>query len=292
MATNSGSCTPTHSVPSGCRVQIKRTVAAGIILTTREGLTSSHPRNATISGHNMPDHLEATDDNGITASTTQGSQPPEDGDNGQPASSPRHSRRRRSKSGRQLIKVQRTNRNLKIALAVLIMVLTATIVVGKQVQTRMLNRINELEQSIDRLRLKLTENSSLSQKLLEDMNSMVESRLPGLRKLQFDTVIPLSESYVKNVIFAISKDGDETSYEYRFVFFNPKITPVFPRLKLHMFDNRGLEVGSANVTTTGKASEGRVRSLGPGEIRSYNGAVGLIENTEPSYFLLEIGKPR
>lgn len=238
----------------------------------------------------MPDQLEATDDNG--PNTAPDSPPAEDGDNGQQGSSQRHSRRRRSKSGRQLIKVQRTNRNLKIALAVLIMVLTATIVVGKQVQSRMLERINELEQTIDKLRLKLTENGSLSQKLLEDMNSMVESRLPGLRKLQFDSVIPLSESYVKNVIFAISKDGDETSYEYRFVFFNPNITPVFPRLKLHLFDNRGLEVGSVDVTTTGKASDGRVRSLGPGEIRSYNGAVELIKNTAPSYFLLEIGKTR
>lgn len=200
----------------------------------------------------------------------------------------RHGRRRRSKSSRQLIKVQRSNRNLKIGLAVLIMALTGVIVVGKQVQSQMSQRSAQLEQDIDRLRLKLADAEALSKKLLTDMNALVESRLPGLRPLEFDKIIQISEQYIKNVIFAVSRDSEETKYEYRFVFFNPKITPVFPRVKLHLFNNRGLEVGGADVTLTGQASEGRVRSLGPGEIRSYNGSVAVLGDGQPSYFMLEI----
>jgi len=196
--------------------------------------------------------------------------------------------RRRSKSSRQLIKVQRTNRNLKIGMAVLIMSLTAVIVVGKQVQSKLDQRSTQQEQRIDALRLQLSESETLSRQLLSDMNALVESRLPGLRPLEFDTIVQISEQYVKNVIFALSKDGNKTSYEYRFVLFNPKITPVFPRMKLLLFNDRGLQVGGSDVTLTGEASEGRVRSLGPGEIRSYNGSTEVTSNSKPTYFMLDI----
>ena len=208
---------------------------------------------------------------------------------GNGANGHRHGRRRRSKSSRQLIKVQRTNRNLKIGLAVLIMSLTGVIIIGKQVQSQMSLRSAKLERDIDKLRLKLANAEALSKNLLADMNSLVESRLPGLRPLEFDKIIQITEQYIKNVIFAVSKDARKTKYEYRFVFFNPKITPVFPRVKLFLFNDRGLQVGGADVTLTGKASEGRVRSLGPGEIRSYNGSAEVLNGSDPSYFMLEIG---
>ena len=208
---------------------------------------------------------------------------PENGSNNH-----RNGRRRRSKSSRQLIKVQRTNRNLKIGLAVLIMSLTGVIVVGKQAQSQLNEHQAMLERDIDALRLKLSSAETLSRQLLSDMNALVESRLPGLRPLQFDTIIQISEQYIKNVIFAVSRDGQNTKYEYRFVLFNPKITPVFPRMKLHLFNDRGLQVGGADVTLTGTASEGRVRSLGPGEIRSYNGSAEVFSGSEPTYFMLDI----
>jgi len=198
------------------------------------------------------------------------------------------SRRRRSKNGRQLVKVQRSNRNLKITLAILIMALTAVVVIGKRIQSRQLNHNQQLSETIDSLRAKLEESHVLSKKLLADMDSLVESRLPGLNRLQYDTVIPVAVRYVKNVIFAISKDARVPTYEYRFVFFNPKITPVFPRVKVHLFDDRGIEVGNADVTGTGQASAGRVRSLGPGEIRSYNGSFSVIADQKPYYFLMEL----
>jgi len=201
----------------------------------------------------------------------------------------RRSHRRRSKSSRQLAKIQRSNKNLKIALTVLIMSFTAMVVVGKQVQTRLQERNQALNEANDQLRLKITEGTSLSQKLLEDMNALVESRLPGLRRLHYDIVIPLAHSYVKNVIFAVSREGDKITYEYRFVFFNPSITPVYPQLSLHLFNDRGIQIGSADVTTNSETSEGRMRSLGPGEIRTYNGSIKIINDSSPAYFLEELG---
>ena len=215
--------------------------------------------------------------------------PPEQRGDGNSSQRQSQGRRRRSKSSRQLAKVQRTNRNLKIGLAVLIMALTTVIVVGKQAQSKLNEHRATLDQRIDTLRSKLSAAETLSKKLLTDMNELVESRLPGLRPLEFDAIIQLSDQYVKNVIFAVSKEAQQTNYEYRFVFFNPKITPVFPQVKLLLFDNRGLQVGGADVTLTGEASEGRVRSLGPGEIRSYNGSASIISTGKPSYFMLDIG---
>jgi hypothetical protein len=117
---------------------------------------------------------------------------------------------------------------------------------------------------------------------------MVESRLPGLQPMEFDTVILISRRYVKNLIFVVSKDSRKTSYEYRLVFFNANSTPVVPRTKLHLFNDRGIEVGNADVTVSAEASDGLGRALAPGEIRSYNGSITVARDSTPQYFLLDI----
>jgi len=200
----------------------------------------------------------------------------------------RRSHRRRSKSSRQLAKVNRTSRNLKIALTTVIMILTTVVVIGKQTQTRLERDYQHLQRTLEKQQLSLLKAGELNKKLLTDMDTMVESRLPGLKPMEFDTVILISKGYVKNLIFVVSKDSRKTSYEYRLVFFNANSTPVVPRTKLHLFNDRGIEIGNADVTVSAEASDGLGRALAPGEIRSYNGSITVARDSTPRYFLLDI----
>jgi len=200
----------------------------------------------------------------------------------------RRSHRRRSKSSRQLAKINRTSRNLKIALTTVIMILTTVVVIGKQVQNRLEGKNQQLQRTLEKQQLSLLKAEELNKKLLTDMDTMVESRLPGLRPMEFDTVILVSKGYVKNLIFVVSKDSRKTSYEYRLVFFNANSTPVVPRTKLHLFNDRGIEIGNADVTVSAEASDGLGRALAPGEIRSYNGSITVARDSNPRYFLLDI----
>jgi hypothetical protein len=210
------------------------------------------------------------------------------GQNARKEQGQRRSHRRRSKSSRQLAKVNRTSRNLKIALTTVIMILTTVVVIGKQAQTRLEREYQHLQRTLEKQQLSLVKAKELNKKLLADMDTMVESRLPGLQPMEFDTVILISKGYVKNLIFVVSKDSRKTSYEYRLVFFNANATPVVPRTKLHLFNDRGIEIGNADVTVSAEASDGLGRALAPGEIRSYNGSITVGGNSPPRYFLLDM----
>ena len=227
---------------------------------------------------------KSTDDAKAGKSSTQESQDP----NSKREQGQRRSHRRRSKSSRQLAKVNRTSRNLKIALTTVIMILTTVVVIGKQVQNRLEEKNQQLQRTLEKQQISLMKAKELNKKLLADMNTMVESRLPGLQPMEFDTVILISKRYVKNLIFVVSKDSRKTSYEYRLVFFNANSTPVVPRTKLRLFNDRGIEIGNADVTVSAEASDGLGRALAPGEIRSYNGSITVSGDAPPRYFLLDI----
>lgn len=198
-------------------------------------------------------------------------------------------RRRRSKSSREAVRLNRSVRNLKIILTTVIMMFSAGAVVGKKYHDKLVFENKRLQRSVDRLKQRAEAAESQNKDLLTDMNEMVESRLPGLRKIVFDQVIKISERYVKNLIFLVSKDQSRTSYEYRLVLFNANSTPVTARVKLRLFNNRGIEVGNTDATETGASNDGLKRSLAPGEIRSYSGSIAVPKGTPPSYFLLDIG---
>lgn len=205
-------------------------------------------------------------------------------------SSTRRSRhhRRRSKGARQVAKLNRSVRNLKIALTTVIMVLTTAVVIGKRYQDQLSFESAGLQRKVDSLQERLAKEDTLNKKLLADMDAMVESRLPGLRKMELDQVIPISQQYVKNLIFVVSKDGTKTTYDYTLVVFNANSTPVIARTILRLFNDRGIEIGNTNITDVGEANDGLKRSLSPGEIRSYSGSASVSGQAEPAYFLLDI----
>lgn len=200
----------------------------------------------------------------------------------------RGSRRRRSRNSRKLEREKRITRNLKLALAVLLVFITVVLVVGSRTQSHLVEQNDRLKQELNRSRQTLKRTEAMNQQLRSEVDAMVETRLPGLSDISFDEVIPLNQDYVKNVILGLSRDAGLTAYEYRFALFNPNTTPVLPRFSLYLFDERGIQVGGTKVTETGEASEGIHRALGPGEIRSYSGQTTTIGGREPKFFMIDL----
>jgi hypothetical protein len=199
-----------------------------------------------------------------------------------------HSRRRRSKSTRRLVQAEKTVRNLKITLIIVLLAGVTTVLLGKTAIDRAREHNALLNENIDALEEKLQKAEGNLKTALEQMNALVEKRLPGIKPLVFEQVIPLNDHYAKNIVLTMYRSGEETRYEYRLVLFNQEITPVLPRATVYLFDRTGIQTGMSEVIKDGTAPDGHARALAPGEIRSFNGSVKSVEGREPAYFLVDV----
>ncbi len=120
------------------------------------------------------------------------------------------------------------------------------------------------------------------------IDGLVQGRIPNLHPVAFDEVMPMGESYVRNVAFTLLREGDALTYEYKLVLQNETDIMVHPSVELLMFDRLGVQMGRASV---GSLEEGDAavdaQTLYPGEVRSYAGPLDVTRNVEPAYFLLE-----
>ena len=216
-----------------------------------------------------------------------GTGPSDSQDAGPDGSEGRHrSRHRKSRNSRMLAREKRISRNLKIVLAVLLVVITGVLVIGSKTQNHLVDQNDQLQVALNKSRAQAKRAEAMAERLRDEVETLVDARIPGLSDIRFDEVIPLNEQYVKNVILGLSSDEGRTSYEYRFTLFNREITPILPDFDMYFFDHNGMQIGAAPVTKTGAASKGLVRALAPGEIRSYSGRVDVIRGREPKYFMI------
>ncbi len=70
---------------------------------------------------------------------------------------------------------------------------------------------------------------------------------------------------------------------------NDTLSTVWPKFKIHFFDQYGVQINSIQVSLA-KESFLQVNTLGPGEERSDSSAViKLMDNEEiPSYFMIKL----
>lgn len=139
------------------------------------------------------------------------------------------------------------------------------------------------ERELTRLRPRVAE-------LEGEIGELVKGRLPGLRPLEFDKVIPIGEHYVRHLIFTLIGKEDERSYEYKLTLKNGNLTPAHPMVRIIFFDQLGIQVASSVV---GDGDEGvqAVKVLEPGEVRSYTGTFHLRNDKEAKYFKIEVNPP-
>ncbi len=112
----------------------------------------------------------------------------------------------------------------------------------------------------------------------QELAQMIEGRLPDVRELELDQVLPINKGNVKNIVFTIVGSGRHKRYEYRLVIENGTQQKISPDFRILIFNKRGIQVGMKRVTVD--------PALAPGESRSFSDAVELFMNDEPAYFQL------
>ncbi len=115
-----------------------------------------------------------------------------------------------------------------------------------------------------------------------EMDTLVKQRLPRLKVLQFDKVIPMNQPYVRSVLFTVTRSGDKENYEYTIILENVDSPTTLPTVQVLLFDRTGVQVGGDRVEGAGM--------LRPGDRQTFSGEIPLFMDATPEYFYVDSGK--
>jgi len=129
-----------------------------------------------------------------------------------------------------------------------------------------------------------------TEKLREDLETLLQGRLPGLKRIEFDRVLNLNDMYIKNIIFSEFHSRNETGHEFKIVLYNNTLQTVWPDFVIFFFDSHGLQVRSVKVGAGNKLNyDIHIDPLAPGEIRSHaSGVTSTDNNALPAFFMLRL----
>ncbi len=127
-------------------------------------------------------------------------------------------------------------------------------------------------------------------KMRHEIANLTASRLPYLKKLDYDAVIPIDQEYVKNIVFTLSGRGAQKNYEYKLVMNNQELIAIHPTVKILFFDRVGIQVGISQIGVD-KQGVPTLDVLERGEIKSYSSNIDLADDAKPEYFLVQVKKP-
>ncbi len=121
-----------------------------------------------------------------------------------------------------------------------------------------------------------------------ELAALVENRIPNLQTFVADQVIPVGESYVRNVTFTVVRREGLPIYEYKVVVSNETDIMVRPGVTILMFDEVGIEIGRSKVPVS--STDGPITNftLYPNEVESYGSDIALGRGDTPAYFKLQI----
>jgi len=152
-----------------------------------------------------------------------------------------------------------------------------------------LNRENqELRARLAHAEDELTKVTPELEKLRIDLEQLVRGRLPRLRELKYDQVLPLDQGYLKNVTFTEITNRNNRIHEYKLVVQNNTSATLWPEIQLLVFNEIGIQVGGSEIGTH-HPNALKASSLDIGEARSYSAAIQLIDKeAAPAYFMIRI----
>ncbi len=123
-----------------------------------------------------------------------------------------------------------------------------------------------------------------------EIADLVRGRLPGLKPLEFDKVIPIEKKYVRNIIFTLIGTESDHRYEYKLTLKNDGLTGVHPIVRVIFFDHLGIQLGDSTIGVD-KDNVPTLDILERGEVRSYTKVVQLPDGKQPRYFKVEVDLP-
>lgn len=196
-------------------------------------------------------------------------------------------RSQRSSSYRSHSWSRRSKLLLLLVLALALIDFFTALLLGAQVYT--LGRQNQtLRSNLAQTEEELRQVTPELQKLRADLDELIRGKLPRLRKLDYDRVLPLDEGYLKNITFTEIVSRNSRSHEYKLVVQNNTRGPLWPEVQLLIFNELGIQVGGAEIGTR-QPNALKASSLGVGEVRSYMASMELADkDATPAYFMIRI----
>ena len=191
---------------------------------------------------------------------------------------------RRSKSQR----AERTIRRLQL----LVVVLAAVVIIvglafGVALSPLKAER-DELRHEVLRLERDLTVANDKVAMLSAEIDELVTTRIPGLQRLRYDETIAVEDKYLRNILFTLTVQEGQPSYEFRVVMSNEDLVDVIPNVSVLLFNDLGIQLGAARISLDTLASDTGSFKLSPGDVRSYSGKVELSDSGEPIYYVLQV----
>jgi len=189
------------------------------------------------------------------------------------SSSRRHGSRHRSRrSSRSLLPVIALTALGAVAVISLLLYLFGTIARYSSENNLQRAEIGQKDTELRELRAEL-------KRVTAEFDALVKARLPNLKALEHDKVIPLNQGYVRNILFTETHSGDKTGYEYRIVVENNQSRPAMPEIRVMLFDRTGVQIGGATVAG--------VPLMRTGDSESFSGEVDVLIDAVPEYFYVE-----
>jgi hypothetical protein len=124
--------------------------------------------------------------------------------------------------------------------------------------------------------------------LQEEKASLIQSRIPDLNPLAYDSILPISLRYFKNIIFTRTGTENAKIFEYRAVLQNDGQQSITPDVSIILFDSLGVQVGMTRLAKDHVTSDVKHNGLKPGESRVYSSQIKLSRASDPEYFLVEV----
>jgi hypothetical protein len=195
------------------------------------------------------------------------------------AAGARHTSRHRAEHARHGAQRRKSQRlMLAVALGITVLLLILVIIFSATRIGSLTAESNALHAELFQTKQELAKAVPALDQARKELAGLAKGRLPHLQPLVPDKVIDLGNSYVKNVVFTVLHKNGETQYEYRVVMENKGEITVHPDARIFVFDQRGIQVGMAEIADH--------LDLLPGESRAYSSVVDRFLDEEPRYFYL------
>lgn len=143
---------------------------------------------------------------------------------------------------------------------------------------------NTLNQSIKNGEAERATLTAQIAEMTEQIAKQVYNRLPELRQMVFDKVIPIDSGMAKNIVFVEAGLGERKTTEYRIVVQNLTPAQIRNHLELLLFNQAGVQTGRSVVAGNELGPSPIV--LDASEIRSYSDKVRLDEDRNPPFYFM------
>ncbi len=182
---------------------------------------------------------------------------------------------RRSRSGHSTLRI--------IMLAATLAVVSLILVVVSIYSSARISALNQNKHQLE-YALKKTQNQleTLKPEMEEvkaSLNELVNSRIPGLYKLETNKVMDVQSEQIKNIVFTVLKRSGKIYYKYLLVVENNSAKKLSPSFKVLLFNRDGIHVA------THKVEDGT--ELTAGESRDYTSEIEFLFEAEPRYFYID-----